>query len=76
MHYTSTETLTTIAAGQWFSLGTPVSSTKADRHDITEILLNVALNTINLKRDYNCRNHRHTFKKMQYLCKIVWCRSF
>jgi hypothetical protein len=33
--------------GQWFSLGTPVSSTnKTDRHDITEILLNVALNTM------------------------------
>jgi hypothetical protein len=30
-----------------FSLGTPVSSTdKTDRHDITEILLKVALNTI------------------------------
>ena len=29
--------------------GTPVSSTnKTDRHDITEILLKVALNTINL----------------------------
>jgi hypothetical protein len=29
------------------SLGTPVSSTnKTDRHDITEILLKVALNTI------------------------------
>jgi hypothetical protein len=38
-------------AGWWFSLGTPVSSTnksiKTDRHDITEILLKVALNTIN-----------------------------
>jgi hypothetical protein len=34
--------------GQWFSTGTPVSSTnKTDRHDITEILLKVALNTIN-----------------------------
>ena len=33
--------------GRWFSLGTPVSSTnKSDRHDITEILLKVALNTI------------------------------
>jgi hypothetical protein len=32
-----------------FSLGTPVSSTnKTDRHDITEILLKVALNTITL----------------------------
>jgi hypothetical protein len=32
-----------------FSLGTPVSSTnKTDHHDITEILLKVALNTITL----------------------------
>ena len=31
-----------VSAGQWFSLGTPVSSTyKTDRHDITEILLKV-----------------------------------
>jgi len=36
-----------LAAGQWFSPGTAVSSTnKTDRHDIAEILLNVALNTI------------------------------
>ena len=36
-----------LAAGQWFSPGPPVSSTnKTDRHDITEILLKVALNTI------------------------------
>jgi hypothetical protein len=34
--------------GQWFSPDTPVSSTnETDRHDITEILLKVALNTIN-----------------------------
>jgi hypothetical protein len=33
--------------GQWFSPGPPVSSiNKTDRHDITEILLKVALNTI------------------------------
>jgi hypothetical protein len=33
--------------GQWFSPDPPVSSTnKTDRHDITEILLKVALNTI------------------------------
>jgi hypothetical protein len=32
--------------GLWFSLGTPSSSTnKTERHDITEILLKVALNT-------------------------------
>jgi hypothetical protein len=37
-----------LAAGLWFSPGTPVSSTnKTDCHDITEILLEVALNTIN-----------------------------
>jgi hypothetical protein len=36
-------------AGRWFSQGTPVSSTnKTDLHDITEILLKVALNTITL----------------------------
>jgi hypothetical protein len=34
--------------GRWFSLSTPVFSTnKTDSHDITEILLKVALNTLN-----------------------------
>jgi hypothetical protein len=38
-----------MVAGQWFSPGTLVSSTKkTDRHDIAEILLKVALNTITL----------------------------
>ena len=33
--------------GRWFSPGTPASSTtKTGRHDITEILLEMALNTI------------------------------
>jgi hypothetical protein len=33
-----------LATGQWFSPGTPVSSTnKIDHHNITEILLKVAL---------------------------------
>jgi hypothetical protein len=37
-----------LAHGRWFSPGTPASSTtKTDRHDIAEILLKVALNTIN-----------------------------
>jgi hypothetical protein len=36
-----------LVTGRWFSLGTPISSTnKTDRHDIIEILLKVALNTI------------------------------
>ena len=38
-----------LAAGRWFSRGTQVSSTnKTDHHDINEILLKVALNTITL----------------------------
>jgi hypothetical protein len=37
-----------LAHGRWFSPGTPASSTtKTGRHDIVEILLKVALNTIN-----------------------------
>ena len=37
------------ATGLWFSPGIPVSGTnKTGRHDITEILLKVALNTITL----------------------------
>jgi len=37
-----------LTAGEWFSAGTPVSSAnKTDGHDITEILLKVALETIN-----------------------------
>jgi hypothetical protein len=36
-----------LAHGRWFSQGTPASSTtKTGRHDITEILLKVALSTI------------------------------
>jgi len=37
-----------LATGRWFSPGTPVSSrNKTDHHDITEILLKVALSTMN-----------------------------
>ena len=43
-------------AGWWFSLGTLVSYTnKTDNHDITEILLNVALNTITLTLTHTAR---------------------
>jgi hypothetical protein len=41
-----------LAHGRWFSPGTLASSTtKTGRHDIAEILLKVALNTINLLKD-------------------------
>jgi hypothetical protein len=37
-----------LSTGWWFSLGIPVSSTnKTNHHDITDILLKVALNIIN-----------------------------
>jgi hypothetical protein len=48
-----------LEAGRWFSPGTPVSSTnKTDRHDKTEILLKVALSTINQNQtlNYYCLN--------------------
>ena len=38
-----------LTGGRWFSPDTPISSTnKTGSHDITEILLKVALNTINI----------------------------
>ena len=39
-----------LSTGRWFSLGTPVSS---DNHDVTELLLKVAFNTINQPQTYN-----------------------
>ena len=52
-----------LATGRWFSSGTPVSScNKTDLHDITEILLKVALNTINLpKASKLTENHKNIF---------------
>jgi hypothetical protein len=40
--------------GRWFSLSTPPASsiTKTGRHDIVEILLKVALNTINQSQSF------------------------
>ena len=42
-----------LVADRWFSSGSPVSSTnKTDRHDIAEILSNMALNSIILTLTY------------------------
>ena len=47
-----------LATGRWFSPGPPVSSTnKTDRHYITEILLKVALNTINQTKPNQTWDH-------------------
>ena len=55
--------------GWWFSQGTPVSSTKKTyRHNITEILLNVALNTIILTPSMGMvRNSTNINKTNSYL---------
>jgi hypothetical protein len=53
-----------LATGWWFSPGTPVSSiNKTDHHDITEILLEVVLNTINLKLNM----------RIFFLYWVKWC---
>ena len=53
-----------LAAGQLFSPGTPVSSTnKTDLHDRTEILLKVALNTIN-----QTKPHKFVWNVFYYFC--------
>jgi len=47
--FTTTCAISALQTGLWFSLGTSVSSTnKSDRHDMAELLLKVALNTITL----------------------------
>jgi hypothetical protein len=53
-----------LALGQWFSPGTPASSTtKTGRHDIAEILLKVALNTKNkIKSLYGWTTLKLTYK--------------
>jgi len=66
-----------LATNWWFSQGTPVSSNnKTDRHDITEILLKVALNTINqpiilLSTACRCKSNYHTIEvPMGHLHKV------
>ena len=59
-----------LATGQWFSPGSPVSSTnKTDRHDITEILLKVALNTIKQTNSHSSySNHScHVYHQMIFI---------
>jgi hypothetical protein len=56
-----------LVTGRWIFLGTPVSSTnKTDNHDITELLLKVALNTITL---YGVSTHYAIEKSM---LNILW----
>ena len=64
------------ATGGWFSPYTPVSSTnKTDRHDITEILLNVTLNIINQTKKYiihDCFNNFSQSLSNAYSMRIMY----
>ena len=54
--------------GRWFSPDTPSSSTtKTGRHDIAEILLKVALNTINQIKSNQPTKDRSSNYKYDYL---------
>ena len=59
------------ATDRWFSLGTPVSSiNKTDHRDITEIVLKVALNTIN--QQSKVMEHGFCFDFYLQWCNGVW----
>jgi hypothetical protein len=70
-----------LATGGWFSRGTAVSSTNiTDRHDITGILLKVALNTIKQTNKLNngtthCVCHVISHGLVYYLIFKWWLRS-
>ena len=54
----SDEVYQLLAHGRWFSPGTPASSTtKTSLHNIAEILLKVALNTIKSKSNLAYKGH-------------------
>jgi hypothetical protein len=69
-------------AGRWFSPGAPFSSTnKTDCHNITEILLKVALKTINQTSQLHCAcllssvlmtGIKETSMILADLTKIIW----
>jgi hypothetical protein len=57
-----------LATGRYISLGIPVSSTnKTDRHDITEILLKVALDP-----QYINSIQRRGKTTLDFYCKKIW----
>jgi len=63
-----------LAAGRWFFPGTPVSSTnKTDLHDITEILLKVAINNINFRNPRFVKNDIHvlSIQEQKYVIRVI-----
>ena len=58
---------------RWFSPGPPASSTtKTGRHDIDEIFLKVALNTINQIKSNQIPENKYD---RLYIRQKLWCRS-
>ena len=56
-----------LTTGQWFSPGPPVSSTnKTDHHDITAVLLKVALNTIKQTNKHISGGQIYWWRKPEY----------
>jgi hypothetical protein len=66
-----------LAHGRWFSPGTPASSTtKTGRHDIAEILLKVALNTINqIKLNNNSSSPSNIFTHEIFIIAAANCAT-
>jgi hypothetical protein len=63
---------------RWFSPGTPVSFTnKTDRNDITEVLLKVALNTINQTKPIVFLQQSHMYVLcLPFLFHIIYVMQF
>jgi hypothetical protein len=67
-----------LAHGRWFSPGTPASSstTKAGRHDIAEILLKVALSTINQIKSNQIKSYYNAYGRTYFsiidLYDMIW----
>ena len=63
-----------LAHGWWFSPGIPASATtKAGRHDIDEILLEVALSTMNQIESINHCIALHIVQKQQHHQHMINC---
>ena len=63
-----------LAHGRWFSVGTPASSTtKTSRHDITEILLKVALKTKNQSINQSTCCCMLQFNISKHILLFVFC---
>jgi len=67
-----------LTTGRWFSQGPPVSSTiKTDRHEITEILLKVALKTIKQTNIFHISPGSHTSQRHNrgVIAEMIWNSS-